>query len=193
MGDPSLAVEEISEEKVVLTAKTPVKPDVAIGKYTGIKIARYEYTVTDADVEKDIEGTRERLAESRDVTDRPAQEKDTVNIDFVGRCEGELFEGGSAKGFDLTLGSGQFIPGFEDQVIGMNVGLNLQRMDSTLNVAAVCEGIRDVFAAKTKEALPSELRERAYFVPCSLYAQKEGYYVLFQDAGTGETVPIRRA
>ena len=122
VGDPALAVEEISEEKVVLTAKTPVKPDVAIGKYTGIKIARYEYTVTDADVEKDIKGTRERLAESRDVTDRPAQEKDTVNIDFVGRCEGELFEGGSAKGFDLTLGSGQFIPGFEDQVIGMNVG-----------------------------------------------------------------------
>ena len=122
VGDPSLAVEEISEEKVVLTAKTPVKPDVAIGKYTGIKIARYEYTVTDADVDKDIEATRERLAESRDVTDRPAKLTDTVNIDFVGKCEGELFEGGSAKGYDLTLGSGQFIPGFEDQVVGMNVG-----------------------------------------------------------------------
>ena len=122
VGDPALAVEEISEKKVTLTATTPVKPDVAIEKYTGIKIAKYEYTVTDADVDKDIEATRERLAESRDVTDRPAKLTDTVNIDFVGKCEGELFEGGSAKGYDLTLGSGQFIPGFEDQVVGMKVG-----------------------------------------------------------------------
>ena len=122
VGDPALAVEEISEKKVTLIATTPVKPDVAIEKYTGIKIAKYEYTVTDADVDKDIEATRERLAESRDVTDRPAKLTDTVNIDFVGKCEGELFEGGSAKGYDLTLGSGQFIPGFEDQVVGMNVG-----------------------------------------------------------------------
>ncbi len=122
VGDPALAVEEISEKKVTLIATTPVKPDVAIEKYTGIKIAKYEYTVTDADVDKDIEATRERLAESRDVTDRPAKLTDTVNIDFVGKCEGELFEGGSAKGYDLTLGSGQFIPGFEDQVVGMKVG-----------------------------------------------------------------------
>ena len=122
VGDPSLSVEEISDEKVVLNAVTPVKPDVAIEKYTGIKIEKFEYTVTDADVDKDIDATRERLAESREVSDRPAQEKDVVNIDFVGKTDGKEFEGGSAKGYDLTLGAGQFIPGFEAQVVGMNLG-----------------------------------------------------------------------
>ena len=122
VGDPALSVEEISEEKVTLVAVTPVKPDVTIGKYTGIKIEKFEYTVTDADVDKDIDATRERLAESREAQDRPAQLKDTVTIDFVGKTDGKEFEGGSAQGFDLTLGSGQFIPGFEDQVVGMNVG-----------------------------------------------------------------------
>ena len=122
VGDPSLSVEEISDEKVVLNAVTPVKPDVTIEKYTGIKIEKFEYTVTDADVDKDIEATRERLAESREVTDRPAQDKDIVNIDFVGKKDGKEFEGGSAKGYDLTLGAGQFIPGFEAQVVGMKVG-----------------------------------------------------------------------
>ena len=122
VGDPALSVEEISEEKVVLVAVTPVKPDVEIEKYTGMKIEKYEYTVTDADVEKDIEQTRERFAESVEVTDRPAQLGDVANIDFVGKTDGKEFEGGSAKGFDLTLGSGQFIAGFEDQVVGMNIG-----------------------------------------------------------------------
>lgn len=122
VGDPALSVEEISEEKVVLVALTPVKPDVAISKYTGIKIEKFEYTVTDADVEKDIDSTRERFAQSTEVADRPAQLTDVANIDFVGKVDGVEFEGGSAKGFDLTLGSGQFIPGFEDQVVGMNVG-----------------------------------------------------------------------
>ena len=122
VGDPALSVEEISDDKVVLVAQTPVKPDVVIGKYTGIKIEKFEYTVTDADVDKDIESTRERLAESEEVTDRPAQDTDVVNIDFVGKTDGKEFEGGSAKGFDLTLGSGQFIPGFEEQVVGMQIG-----------------------------------------------------------------------
>ena len=122
VGDPALSVEEISEEKVTLVAVTPVKPDVTIGKYTGIKIQKYEYTVTDEDVDKDIEGTRERFAQSVEVTDRPAQLTDVANIDFVGKTDGKEFEGGSAKGFDLTLGSGQFIAGFEDQVVGMNIG-----------------------------------------------------------------------
>ncbi len=122
VGDPALSVEEISDEKVVLTATTPVKPDVAIEKYTGIKIEKFEYTVTDADVDKEIDNTRERFAESVDVTDRAAQNGDTVNIDFEGKMDGVAFDGGSAQGYDLTLGAGQFIAGFEEQVVGMNVG-----------------------------------------------------------------------
>ena len=122
VGDPALSVEEISEEKVVLTATTPVKPDVEIEKYTGIKIEKFEYTVTDADVDKDIDATRERSAERVEVTDRPAQNGDTVNIDFEGKMDGKPFDGGSAEKFDLTLGSHQFIGGFEEQVVGMSVG-----------------------------------------------------------------------
>ena len=122
VGDPALSVEEISDEKVVLTATTPVKPDVTIEKYTGIKIEKFEYTVTDADVDKEIDSTRERFAESVDVTDRAAQNGDTVNIDFEGKMGGVAFDGGSAQGYDLTLGAGQFIAGFEEQVVGMNVG-----------------------------------------------------------------------
>lgn len=122
VGDPSLSVEDISEEQVVLVAQTPVLPDVAIESYKGIKISKYEYTVTDADVEKEIEQMRKRVAESVEVTDRAAQLEDVVNIDFVGKIDGKEFEGGSAEKFDLTLGSGQFIPGFEDAVVGMNLG-----------------------------------------------------------------------
>ncbi|MCI8500344.1 MAG: trigger factor [Clostridia bacterium] len=122
VGDPALSVEDLTDEKVVLAAAVPVKPDVQIAAYTGIKINEYEYTVTDADVDADIEAMRERIAEKVDVTDRPAQMKDTVKIDFVGKCDGEAFEGGSAEKFDLTLGSHQFIPGFEEQVVGMSIG-----------------------------------------------------------------------
>ena len=122
VGDPALSVDDISDSKVVLVAVTPVKPDVTIEKYTGIKIDKYEYTVTDADVDKDIDATRERFAESVEVTDRPAQNGDNVNIDFEGKMDGKAFDGGTAKGYDLTLGAGQFIGGFEEQVVGMNAG-----------------------------------------------------------------------
>ncbi len=123
VGDPSLSLpEDFSETNVGIIAVQPVRPDVTLGAYKGIKIPKHEYTVTDADVEREIGSAREHAAESVEVTDRPAQVKDTVNIDFVGRVDGEIFEGGSAEGFDLTLGSGQFIPGFEEQVAGMQLG-----------------------------------------------------------------------
>lgn len=122
VGEPSLSVDDLSDEKVVLVASIPVKPDVEIEKYTGIKIKAVEYTVTDADVENEINNVRERIAEKIDVTDRAAQMGDTVNIDFVGTVDGIAFEGGTAEGYDLTLGSHQFIPGFEEGVVGMNLG-----------------------------------------------------------------------
>jgi len=122
VGEPSLALDDLSDEKVVLVATVPVKPDVTIEKYTGIKIPAVEYTVTDADVEKEIDSVRSRVAESVEITDRAAESGDVVNIDFVGTVDGVAFEGGTAEGYDLTLGSHQFIPGFEEGVIGMNLG-----------------------------------------------------------------------
>ena len=122
VGDPSLSVDDISDEKVVLIADVPVKPDVEIETYKGIKIPEFVYTVSDADVDKDIEETRLRLAKDEEVTDRAAQMTDTVNIDFTGKMDGKEFEGGTAQDYDLTLGSHQFIPGFEEGVVGMNIG-----------------------------------------------------------------------
>ncbi len=123
VGEPELSLgENFSEENVVLIATVPVKPDVTIGQYKGIKINKYEYTVTDAAVDADIQATRERIAKSVDVTDRPAAMGDIVNIDFVGKMDGKEFEGGSAEGHDLELGSHSFIPGFEEAVAGMAIG-----------------------------------------------------------------------
>ncbi|MBR7185945.1 MAG: trigger factor [Clostridia bacterium] len=125
VGHPSFDIGEgcdLEAGNIVIVATVPVRPDVKIEKYTGIKMTRFDYTVTDADVAREIEDVRERVAESVEVTDRPAQLKDAVNIDFAGKVNGEFFEGGTAKGFDLLLGSGQFIPGFEEGVVGMNLG-----------------------------------------------------------------------
>ncbi len=123
VGEPELSLgENFSEKNVVLIATIPVKPDVTIGAYKGIKINRYEYTVTDADVDADIEATRKRVAKSVEITDRPAETGDTVNIDFEGKIDGVAFEGGTAQGQDLTLGSHTFIAGFEEGVAGMAIG-----------------------------------------------------------------------
>ena len=116
VGDPELAVEDMSEDKVVLTAVVPVKPEIKIGAYKGLEIKKFEYNVSDEDVKKEVEKIAAREAKSVDVTG------DTVNIDFSGSVDGEKFAGGTAEGYDLELGSGSFIPGFEDQVAGMSIG-----------------------------------------------------------------------
>ena len=122
VGDPELSVDDLSDEGVTLVADTPVKPEVKIGSYKGMKLKEFAYTVKDADIDKELDRLRDRNARKVDVTDRPCQNGDIVNIDFVGTVDGVKFDGGEAEGFDLTLGSGQFIPGFEDQVVGMNIG-----------------------------------------------------------------------
>ena len=122
VGQPDVTIEKLEEDAVTLVAIVPVKPEVKISSYTGMKIRKYAYIVTDEEVEAEVTRVQERNARKIEVTNRPAQNGDTVNIDFVGTVDGVKFEGGEAEGFDLTLGSGQFIPGFEDQVVGMNIG-----------------------------------------------------------------------
>lgn len=122
VGAPELSVDEISEKKVVLTFIVPVKPDVKIGAYKGLEIKKYEYTVTDEDVKKEADKILAREAKSVDVTDRACALGDNVNLDFKGFVDGVAFAGGEAEGYDLELGSGAFIPGFEDQVAGMAIG-----------------------------------------------------------------------
>lgn len=123
VGDPSLSVDDISEDKgVTLVASVPVKPDVEIGAYKGLKIKSYVYNVTDEDVEKEAKKILLSKAETVDVTDRPCKSGDTVKIDFSGSVDGVKFPGGTAEDYDLELGSGAFIPGFEEQVAGMSIG-----------------------------------------------------------------------
>lgn len=123
VGDPSLSVDDISEDKgVTLVASVPVKPDVEIGAYKGLKIRSYVYNVTDEDVEKEAKKILLSKAETVDVTERPCKSGDTVKIDFSGSVDGVKFPGGTAEDYDLELGSGAFIPGFEEQVAGMSLG-----------------------------------------------------------------------
>ena len=122
VGDPDVSVEALSDEGVTLVAVVPVKPEVKISSYKGIKIKQYAYTVKDEEIQAEMDRLLDRNARKVEVTDRAAQNGDIVNIDFVGTVDGVKFDGGEAEGFDLTLGSGQFIPGFEDQVVGMAIG-----------------------------------------------------------------------
>ena len=122
VGDPSVTVEKLEDDGVTLVAIVPVKPEVKISNYKGMKIQQYAYTVKDEEVTAELARVQDRNARKVEVTDRAAQNGDIVNIDFVGTVDGVKFDGGEAEGFDLTLGSGQFIPGFEDQVVGMNIG-----------------------------------------------------------------------
>lgn len=122
VGDPDVSVEKLEDDGVTLVAVVPVKPEVKISAYKGMKIKEYAYTVKEEELQGEIDRLLDRNARKVPVSDRAAVNGDIVNIDFVGTVDGEKFDGGEAEGFDLTLGSGQFIPGFEDQVVGMNIG-----------------------------------------------------------------------
>ena len=122
VGDPDVSVEDLSDDGVSLVAIVPVKPEVKISAYKGMKIKEFAYNVKDEEVDAEITRLLDRNARKVPVEDRAAQNGDVANIDFVGTVDGVKFDGGEAQGFDLTLGSGQFIPGFEDQVVGMNIG-----------------------------------------------------------------------
>lgn len=106
---------------VTFTLKITVKPDVKLGEYKGLNIARKVDKVTKAAVDAEIDLERDKQARIVD-TDQPAKMKDIVNIDFKGSVDGVEFEGGSMENYDLELGSGSFIPGFEDQLVGVKKG-----------------------------------------------------------------------
>ena len=114
---------EISKEDgVTFTAKVTVKPEFELGEYKGVKAQKVSHRTLKKDVEAEIEKMRERNSRLVPVEDRAVAKDDIANIDFEGFCDGVAFDGGKGEGFDLTIGSGQFIPGFEDQLIGKNVG-----------------------------------------------------------------------
>ena len=115
---PRIDVDNLTKgEGFTVTAVVTVTPEITLGDYSGIQIEDIVHTVTDEDVEKEIEAARQRNSRLIEV-DRPAENGDTVTIDYKGSSEGEFFDGGSAEDYNLKLGGGHFIPGFEEQLIG---------------------------------------------------------------------------
>ena len=121
VGQPQFDL--VSDEgDIILKATGFVKPEVTIDGYKGIAVEKKVAEVTDADVDAEIENVRKRNARTIEITDRAAAMGDIANIDFEGFVDGVAFNGGKGEGHDLTLGSGQFIPGFEDQIVGKTIG-----------------------------------------------------------------------
>ena len=104
------------------TVKVFVKPEVELGEYKGLKQVKYVHQVTEEDINSRIDRDVEKATTLQDVTDRPVEKGDTVNLDYAGSVDGVAFEGGTAQGQTLEIGSGTFIPGFEDQMVGMAIG-----------------------------------------------------------------------
>lgn len=114
---------EIEKGKdITFTAKVTVKPEFELGEYKGVKAQKVTSRVLKKDIEAELEKKREMNSRMVPVEDRPVEKDDVANIDFEGFCDGVPFDGGKGEGFDLTIGSGQFIPGFEEQLIGKNIG-----------------------------------------------------------------------
>ncbi len=121
VGQPEFEVVSI-EDEVVVKASFPVKPDVALRQYKGFEIDRTVSPVTDDEVDSEIAQVRSRNSRTVDITDRAAAEGDIAVIDYEGSVDGVPFDGGKGEKYNLTLGSGQFIPGFEGQIVGHNAG-----------------------------------------------------------------------
>ena len=122
IGRPTLADMNISEENIVtLTLTTDVYPEVTLGQYKGLEVEKMAVTVSDAQVNAELDRMAQNVA-STETVEKAAEMGDTANIDFEGFDNGVAFEGGKGENFDLKLGSGQFVPGFEEQVVGMSAG-----------------------------------------------------------------------
>ena len=120
VSSPKIEVEQVEAGKpFIFTAEVALKPEVKLGKYKGVKVEKADTEVTDEEVDKEIDKERESNARNIDVTDRAVKDGDIVTLDFEGFVDGEAFEGGKGENYSLTIGSGTFIPGFEDQLIGV--------------------------------------------------------------------------
>lgn len=160
---PNISIEEIGEGKdLCFSAKVVVKPVVTVDKkiYQGIEVSRVEYTVTDAQVDEEIDRQRERLARYVEVS-RPVQNGDRVSLDYSGSVDGVKFEGGTSEKQTLDIGSGQFIPGFEEQIEGRGAG---ELFDITVTFpqeyhAPELQGKEAVFAVQIHDVKEKQLPE----------------------------------
>ncbi|WP_031544623.1 trigger factor [Salinicoccus luteus] len=122
VDQPEVDIEQMEKGKdLIFTAKVIVEPEVKLGEYKGLEAEELDTEVTEEDVQKEIDNMLEAHADMVVKEDGKVEEGDVVNLDFDGYVDGEQFEGGQAEGYELEIGSGSFIPGFEEQVVGMGV------------------------------------------------------------------------
>ena len=122
VSKPSIDIVQMEKGKeLIFTAVVETKPEVELGKYKGIEIKKIEYNTTDKDIEHELGHMAERNSRLVSIEDRPVEKGDITTIDFVGSVDGVEFEGGKAENHELEIGSNTFIPGFEDQIIGMKI------------------------------------------------------------------------
>ena len=127
VSNPEINVTQIEAGKpFIYTAEVAVKPPVSLGKYKGVEVEKQEVTVFDEEVDAEIRKGQEKNASKNEITDRPVKDGDDIVLDFEGFCDGVAFEGGKGTDYPLTIGSGSFIPGFEEQLVGANIGEEME-------------------------------------------------------------------
>ena len=185
VGGPSVSAMDVTEEgTVVLTIETALYPEVTLGQYKGIEVPKAEVNVTDADIDAEIERMAERNSSIQTV-ERPVQMGDTVVLDFEGFDNGIAFEGGKGENYSLKIGSGQFVPGFEEALIGLSAGdekdidvtfpenytpelagkpvvfkCKINEVKETIKPELDDEFAKDVSEFDTMEALRADIREK---------------------------------
>ena len=123
VGTPSIVDVNVTDDRTAsYTFEVTLYPEVTLGQYKGLEAERKDESVSDEDVDNELNSVRKRNARMIDIDDRAAELGDTVDIDFDGYLDGERFDGGKAEGYSLELGSNSFVPGFEDQIVGMKIG-----------------------------------------------------------------------
>ena len=127
VSQPKIDVVQMEKGKdFIFTAEVATKPEVTLGDYKGLKVDKVSTRVTQKEVDEEIEKERQRNARTVEVTDRAVADKDEITLDFEGFVDGVAFEGGKGENYPLTIGSGAFIPGFEEQLVGAEIGKELE-------------------------------------------------------------------
>ena len=123
VSQPKIDVVQIEKGKpFIFTAQVAVKPEVTLGAYEGVEVPKTEINVTDEEVDAEVDKEREKNSRTTTVEDRGVENGDMIKLDFDGSVDGVAFDGGKAENYDLTVGSGSFIPGFEEQLVGVKAG-----------------------------------------------------------------------
>ncbi len=160
VSSPKIEVAQVEAGKpFIFTAEVALKPEVKLGKYKGVKVEKADTEVTDEEVDKEIDKERESNARNIDVTDRAVKDGDIVTLDFEGFVDGTAFEGGKGENYPLTIGSGTFIPGFEEQLVGAEIGKETE-VNVTFPEDYQAEDLKEkaaVFKCTVKEIKEKEL------------------------------------